>query len=68
MKDKVIGPRKPKGISNSPWERRIRKRAEDAQGKQMGQRCQEEINGTQEPASNVIKSPMIIRSHWEKNK
>ena len=23
----------------------------------------EEINGTQEPASNVIKSPMIILSH-----
>ena len=30
--------------------------------------AQEEINGTQEPASNVIKSPMIIQNHWEKNK
>ena len=25
--------------------------------------AQEEINGTQEPTSNVIKSPMIILSH-----
>ena len=30
--------------------------------------AQEEINGTQEPASNVIKSPMIIQNYWEKNK
>ena len=36
MNDKVIGLRKPKGISKNPWERKIRKRAEDAQGKQMG--------------------------------
>ena len=39
MKDKVIGSGKPKGVSKSPWERRIRKRAEDAQGKKMGQGC-----------------------------
>ena len=39
MKDKVIGLRKPKRVSKNPWERRIRKRAKDAQGKQMGQGC-----------------------------
>jgi len=39
MKDKVIGPGKPKGVSKSPWERRIRKRAKDSYGKQMGQGC-----------------------------
>ena len=39
MKDKVIRPGKPKGISKSPWERRVRKRAKEAQGKQMDQGC-----------------------------
>ena len=39
MKDKVIGLRKLKGASKSPWERGIRKRAKDVQGKQMGQGC-----------------------------
>ena len=39
MKDKVIGSGKPKGVSKSPWERRIRKRAEDAQEKQIGRGC-----------------------------
>ena len=35
------------------------KRAWDAQGK---------TNGIQEPASDVIKEPMAILVHWEKNK
>ena len=35
------------------------KRAQDAQGK---------TNGTQELASDVIKEPMAILGHWEKNK
>ena len=39
MKDKVIRPGKPKGDGKSPWERRVRKRAKEAQGKQMGQGC-----------------------------
>ena len=37
MKDTVIGTRKPKRVRKNPWEYRIRKWAEDAQGKQMGQ-------------------------------
>ena len=39
MKDKVIRPEKPKGVSKSPWERKIRKRAKEAQGKLVGQGC-----------------------------
>ena len=39
MKNKIIGPEKPKGVSKSPWECRVRKWAKDAQGKQMGQGC-----------------------------
>ena len=39
MKDKVIELGKPKGVSKSLWERRIRKMAKEAQEKQMGQEC-----------------------------
>ena len=37
MKDEVIGPGKLKRVSKSPWECKVGKWAEDAQGKKMGQ-------------------------------
>ena len=46
MRDNVIGPRKPKEFSKSPWECRVKKRAEEAQGKQMGSDTQGKTNGT----------------------
>ena len=54
MKDIVIGPGKPKRVSKSPWECRIRKWAEDAQGKQMGQGCPRRRNGPLELISSVM--------------
>ena len=39
MKDKATGLGKPKRVSKSSWECRIRKCVKDAQGKQMGQGC-----------------------------
>ena len=39
MKDEVIGSKKPKRVSKSPWEHKIRKRVKDAKGKQIGQGC-----------------------------
>ena len=39
MKDKEIGPGKTKEVCKSPWERRVRKRAKEAQGKLVGQGC-----------------------------
>ena len=45
MKDTVIGPRKPKRVSKSPWKCKIRKWAEDTQG---------ERNGPKEPTGNVM--------------
>ena len=43
----VIGPGKPNEVSKSPWEYKVSKRAEEAQGKQIGQGCPRE-KGTQE--------------------
>ena len=65
MRDNVIGPGKPKEPSKSPWECKVMKRAKKAQEKQMGQ---EKTNGTQESASDVIKEPMVVLGHREKNK
>ena len=45
MKDKAIGLGKPKRVSKNPWECRIRKWVEVAQG---------ERNGSNEPTSNVM--------------
>ena len=45
MKDTVIGPRKPKRVSKSPWKYRIRKWTEDVQG---------ERNEPKEPTDNVM--------------
>ena len=50
MKYKIIRSGKPKGVSKSSWECRIRKWAKDAQ---------EEINGTKESRSNVIRKPKV---------
>ena len=30
--------------------------------------AQEKTNGTQEPTSDVIKEPIAVLGHWEKNK
>ena len=42
MRDNVIGPGKPKEFSKSPWECKVKKRAEEAQGKQTGPGCPRE--------------------------
>ena len=51
MKDKVIGLGKPKGVSKSPWECKVRKRAKESK---WAKDAQDEINGTKEPTSNVM--------------
>ena len=54
MKNNIIGSGKPKRVSKSPWECRVRKWAKDGQGKQIGQGKQDERHGTKEHTSNVI--------------
>ena len=46
MKDTIIGLGKPKRVSKSPWECKIRKWAENTQGKQMGRQCPWKANGS----------------------
>ena len=68
MRYNVIVPEKPKELNKSPWECKVKKRAKETHGKQMGQGCPEKTNGTQEPVSDVIKESIVILGHWEKNK
>ena len=46
-------------LRKGPGKPKESKRARDAQGK---------TNGTQELDSDVIKEPMAVLGHWEKNK
>ena len=46
-------------LRKGPRKPKESKQASDAQGK---------TNGTQEPTSDVIKEPMAVLGHWEKNK
>ena len=65
MRDKVIEPEKLKEFSKSPWECKVKKMAKESK---WARDAQEKTNGTQEPVSDVIKEPMAVLSHWEKNK
>ena len=65
MRDNAIGPEKPKELSKSPWKCKVKKRAKESK---WARDTQEKTNGTQEPASDVIKEPMALLGHWEKNK
>ena len=56
IKDKVIGPGKLKGVSKSPWERKVRKRSRKPEKSKRAKDAQKEMNGTKEPTSNVIQN------------
>ena len=64
MRDNAIGPEKPKELSKSPWKCKVKKRAKESK---WARDTQEKTNGTQEPASDVIKEPMVVLGHWKKN-
>ena len=67
MRYKIIGPRKPKRVSKSPWERRIGKGPRKPKEGKWAKDAQEG-NGTQEPTNSVRKGLVNILSHWEENK
>ena len=67
MKYKVIGSRKPKRVSKSPWESRIGKGPRKPKESKWAKDAQER-NRTQELANSVRNGPMNTLSHWEGNK
>ena len=60
MRDNVIRPGKPKKLSKSPWEFKVKKMPKESK---QAKDAQEKTNGTQEPASDVIKEPMVVLRH-----
>ena len=67
MKDKVIGPGKPKRVSKGPWESKIGKVPRKSKESKWAKDAQKE-NETQELANSVRKGPVNTLSHWEGNK
>ena len=69
MRNNVIGPRKPKELSKSPWECKVKEKGRGSPRKANGLGTPKgKTNETQEFASDVIKEPIAVLSHWEKNK
>ena len=69
MRNNVIGSRKPKELSKSPWVCKVKEKGRGSPRKANGLRTPKgKTNETQELASDVIKEPMAVLSHWEKNK
>ena len=54
MRNKLLGPGKPKGVSKSPWVCRIRKLDKDAQWSKWAKDAEREGNGTKEPTNNQM--------------
>ena len=55
MKDKVIGPGRPKELVKAHGKAGLEKRPRMPKKSKWAKDAQEEINGTREPTSNVIK-------------
>ena len=54
MKNKIIGPRKHKRDSKSPWECRVKNGPRMPKESKWAKDAQEERNGPMEPTSNVM--------------
>ena len=63
-----MGRGSPKNSIKAHGNAKLRKEPKKPKESKLAQDAQGKTNGTQEPASDVIKKPMVILGHWEKNK
>ena len=63
-----MGWRTPKNLVKAHGNAKLRKGLRKPKESKWAKDAQEKTNGTQEPANDVIKEPMTVLSHWEKNK
>ena len=63
-----MGRGSPKNSVKAHGNAKLRKGPRKPKESKWAKDAQEKTNGTQEPASDVIKEPMVILDHWEKNK
>ena len=63
-----MGRGSPKNSVKAHENAELRKGPRKPKEKKGARDAQEKTNGTQEPASDVIKELMVLLSHWEKNK
>ena len=63
-----MGQGNPKNLVKAHGNAKLRKGPRKPKGSKWAKDAQEKTNGIQEPASDVIKEPMTVLGHWEKNK
>ena len=63
-----MGRRSPKNSVKVHRNAKLRKGPRKPKESKWAQDAQGKTNGTWESASDVIKEPMVILGHWEKNK
>ena len=68
MRNNVVGPGSPKNSVKAYENAKLRKRPRKPKESKWAKDSLEKTNGTQEPASDVMKEPRAILGHWEKNK
>ena len=63
-----MGRGSPKNSVKAHGNAKLRKGPRKPKESKWARDAQEKTNGTQELVSDVIKEPMAVLSHWEKNK
>ena len=63
-----MGQGRPKNLVKAHGNAKLRKWPRKPKGSKMARDTQGKTNETQEPASDIIKEPMVVLGHWEKNK
>ena len=63
-----MGRGNPKNLVKAHGNAKLRKGLRKPKESKWAKDAQEKTNGTQELVSDVIKEPMVVLGHWEKNK
>ena len=63
-----MGQGSPKNSVKAHENAKLRKGPRKPKKSKCARDAQKKTNGIQEPASDVIKEPMVVLGHWEKNK
>ena len=63
-----MGQGSPKNSIKTHGNAKLRKWPRKPKGNKQARDTQGKTNGTQELASDIIKKPMAVLDHWEKNK
>ena len=64
MRNNVVGPGSPKNSVKAYENAKLRKRPRKPKESKWARDIRKKTNGIKEPASDVIKEPMVVLGHW----